>query len=91
MDEKGRAVTKNLNFCKFNSKLLIIKREAINVFILQLKEDGSLARLKEKWWKQTSECENKESEVSTKVRLGILFHTFFIVRCFSNDKEREYQ
>jgi ionotropic glutamate receptor len=50
-------------------KLEFCYREAINVFILQLKEDGSLARLKEKWWKQTSECETQESEVSSKVKL----------------------
>ena len=46
-----------------------MKRENINIAILQLKEDGSLARLKERWWKQTSECEeSKIASGSSKVK-----------------------
>ena len=48
--------------------MIYLQREAINIAVLQLKENGSLERLKTRWWKETSECEkNKESDVSSSV------------------------
>ena len=43
-------------------------REAINLAVLQLREDGTLEGLKTKWWKERSECnENEQSSSSSKV------------------------
>lgn len=45
----------------------IYSRQAINLAVLQLREDGTLDNLKKKWWFEQSECGNQKSKSSSKV------------------------
>ena len=51
-----------------------ISREAINLAVIQLREDGTLDTLKKKWWFDRSECGgNLKSGSSSKVRKIFFF------------------
>ncbi|CAF0748574.1 unnamed protein product [Brachionus calyciflorus] len=41
-------------------------KEAINLAVLQLREDGTLENLKKKWWFEQSECGNQKSQSASK-------------------------
>jgi hypothetical protein len=48
-------------------------REAINLAVLQLREEGVLDEIKTKWWVNRSECEqNVESKVQPKVQKTLI-------------------
>lgn len=44
----------NLLNCK--SFFLYITRDELNLVVLELKEDGTLHRLKRRWWQDKSQC-----------------------------------
>lgn len=45
--------------------LLLSKREAINLAVLQAKEDGTLEDLKRKWYIRRSECGGNQNSMSS--------------------------
>ncbi|XP_076056317.1 glutamate receptor 1-like [Oratosquilla oratoria] len=52
----------------------------MNLAILQLKEDGDLARLKNKWWYERSECDKEKPETPTNaLTLSNVAGIFFIL------------
>lgn len=57
-------------------------REAINIAILEMSEDGTLNFLKRKWWYEKSECQNsaaKESKQSNALNLVNVAGIFYIL------------
>jgi hypothetical protein len=41
----------------------LFSREAINIAILEMSEDGTLSSLKRKWWYEQSECHSDTTKV----------------------------
>jgi hypothetical protein len=54
-------------------------REAINIAVLEMSEDGTLNTLKRKWWYERSECPSGTAKVCLKSN-PIIFIRFIIVK-----------
>lgn len=51
----------------FYPKSLFTCREAINIAVLEMSEDGTLNSLKRKWWYERSECHSITTKVCLKI------------------------
>ncbi len=53
-----------------------MSREAINIAILEMSEDGTLSSLKTKWWYERSECPSDTTKVDLKNKIKFFFLNF---------------
>jgi hypothetical protein len=56
---------------------MIFFREAINIAVLEMSEDGTLNTLKRRWWYDRSECHSGTAKVCGKFNTNFFF--FFII------------
>ena len=55
-------------------------QESINLAVLNLKENGELAKMKNKWWYENTECQNpKEKTKKNELSLSNVAGIFFIL------------
>jgi hypothetical protein len=54
-------------------------REAINIAILEMSEDGTLNHLKRKWWYDRSECHSSTKQVGLKRKNSFVFLFLFLL------------
>lgn len=62
------------------SKIFLLHRDAINIVVLTLKENGELTKLTNKWWYDRSECEKDSKDtMRSELTLSNVAGIFYIL------------